>query len=94
MLENSQEFFEGDAKIAGNRLDKFGVENLPFMIRNRDPDILGVAENLMAARLSHLNKSKLMNDPDSLVSGEARNPRTHTASSRVVTLMDSVEGSG
>ncbi len=62
------------------------------MVRDGDPNSLWVAKDFMASRLSYLDKPKLLDDANSLGSSEPWQTLTHTASSSVVTLMDSGAG--
>ena len=62
------------------------------MVRDGDPSSLWVAKDFVAPRLSHLNKPELLDDANGLCSSEAWQTLTHTASSSVVTLMDSSAG--
>lgn len=59
------------------------------MIRDRNPNALWIPKYLMASGLPDLNELELLDDPDSLIRGKPRNPLSHTAISRVVTLIDS-----
>jgi len=91
-LEVFRELFQGNPKIAGDRFHEFGMEDGAFVIGDGDADALGISEDSMAARLTDLKEPEALNDTDRLVSGETRQPPTHTVSSRVVTLMVSGEG--
>ena len=94
MLEEFHELFDGEAHIMGDRFDEFRMEGFAFMVGDCDTSLLRITKDLMAARLPDLDKPERLDDPDGLISGEAWQPPTHTASSRVVTLIASGEGRG
>jgi hypothetical protein len=92
-LNEFSKFFGRNIKVADDRLNEFRVESLSFVVRDCDPNTLGISEDLMASRLANLKESEGFHNADCLISRDARQTRTHRVSSRVVTLIDSGEGS-